>query len=349
MEEYNITQRKKQRSISLTSSAPSNIQSHEKDASTHIEGIFWFFDSTNTDQTDNNNQEEGMLSPPITNGKSSPFTKNQMDFINLLLNDQKEELTNEINKLKNELKTKDKQIFRLEKDLIDIQQYVRRNNIEIYGIPDTVEQKDLEKKVADDKSSHQAEDDTSNASTDHTSNHQADDKSSNQAEDDTSNSQGNDKLNATTDDTWNPQSDDTSNHQADDKSSHQAEDDTSNPYLNDKPNATTDDTWNTQSDDTSNHQAEDDTSNPHPNDKSNATTDDTWNSQSDDISNFDWFEDINENNVDTIFQKSDSEKMENELGLVAQEEDMYTPVNDSGFELLNSMAVIDTDNGNKYC
>ncbi|XP_066920133.1 uncharacterized protein [Clytia hemisphaerica] len=149
MEEYTITQRKKQRSSSLTSSAPSNIQSHEKDASTHIEGNIWFFDSTNTDQTDNNNQEEGMLSPPITNGKSSPFTKNQMDFINLLLNDQKEEMTNEINKLKNELKTKDKQIFRLEKDLIDIQQYVCRNNIEIHGIPDTVEQKDLEKKVVE--------------------------------------------------------------------------------------------------------------------------------------------------------------------------------------------------------
>ena len=35
----------------------------------------------------------------------------------------------------------------MEKDIIVLQQYIRRNNVEICGIPNSVPDKDLEKKV----------------------------------------------------------------------------------------------------------------------------------------------------------------------------------------------------------
>ena len=38
-------------------------------------------------------------------------------------------------------------IYEIEKDIIDLQQYIRRNNVEICGIPNSVPDKDLEKKV----------------------------------------------------------------------------------------------------------------------------------------------------------------------------------------------------------
>lgn len=56
-------------------------------------------------------------------------------------------LRGEIEELKEELKEKSKQITVLENDVVDVQQYIRRNNVEICGIPDNVSDNDLEKKV----------------------------------------------------------------------------------------------------------------------------------------------------------------------------------------------------------
>ena len=73
---------------------------------------------------------QGQLSPPMTRGtNSSPFSQSQLNFIHQLLENRKQDFTNEIDKLKTDIKAKDNQILQLEKDLIDVQQYVRRNNI----------------------------------------------------------------------------------------------------------------------------------------------------------------------------------------------------------------------------
>jgi len=55
----------------------------------------------------------------------------------------------DILELKDKVKEKSDLIIAMEKDIIDVQQYIRRNNLEICGIPDSVANKDLEKKVID--------------------------------------------------------------------------------------------------------------------------------------------------------------------------------------------------------
>lgn len=56
-------------------------------------------------------------------------------------------LKKEISSLKSEIDAKDKIIYEIEKDVIDVQQYIRRNNIEICGIPNEVDDNKLEDKV----------------------------------------------------------------------------------------------------------------------------------------------------------------------------------------------------------
>lgn len=55
----------------------------------------------------------------------------------------------EMSHLKDNLNEKTQLIIDMEKDIIDVQQYIRRNNIEIMGIPSTVKDNDLEKKVVE--------------------------------------------------------------------------------------------------------------------------------------------------------------------------------------------------------
>ena len=57
------------------------------------------------------------------------------------------QLRNEISSLKKEIDEKDKLLHEVEKDVIDVQQYIRRNNVEICGIPDEVDDNNLENKV----------------------------------------------------------------------------------------------------------------------------------------------------------------------------------------------------------
>ena len=56
-------------------------------------------------------------------------------------------LKNELEKVKTELKKKGEDLVEVERDVIDLQQYIRRNNVEICGIPESVENKNLEKTV----------------------------------------------------------------------------------------------------------------------------------------------------------------------------------------------------------
>jgi len=57
-----------------------------------------------------------------------------------------QDLRSEIKSLKDELSKKgDDKLY--ERDVIDLQQYVRRNNIELCGVPDNVADNVLEKKV----------------------------------------------------------------------------------------------------------------------------------------------------------------------------------------------------------
>ena len=58
-------------------------------------------------------------------------------------------LRSEIEELKGEIKVKSNLITDIERDVIDLQQYIRRNNIEICGIPESVSDKDLKSKVID--------------------------------------------------------------------------------------------------------------------------------------------------------------------------------------------------------
>jgi len=51
--------------------------------------------------------------------------------------------------MKTEMKTKEETIIEIEKDVINLQQYIRRNNLEIHGIPDNVRDHELEKKVVE--------------------------------------------------------------------------------------------------------------------------------------------------------------------------------------------------------
>ena len=72
--------------------------------------------------------------------------ENKSEIIDQLITENKA-LTNEISNLKDSLKQKDKKITSLEKDVLNLQQYVRRNNLEICGIPDEISDADLEDKV----------------------------------------------------------------------------------------------------------------------------------------------------------------------------------------------------------
>ena len=59
------------------------------------------------------------------------------------------ELRSENDSLKSKIKDQNNRIILLEKDILSVQQYVRRNNIEICGIPDEVSNDDLQQKVID--------------------------------------------------------------------------------------------------------------------------------------------------------------------------------------------------------
>ena len=56
-------------------------------------------------------------------------------------------LKNELELVKKELKKKSDDLVEVERDVIDLQQYIRRNNIEICGIPESVDNRNLEKTV----------------------------------------------------------------------------------------------------------------------------------------------------------------------------------------------------------
>lgn len=75
--------------------------------------------------------------------------REQKDEIIKSLRQENETLKTELRNVKQELSIKCKEIVEIEKDVIDLQQYVRRNNIEICGIPNDVGNASLEKKVID--------------------------------------------------------------------------------------------------------------------------------------------------------------------------------------------------------
>ena len=77
---------------------------------------------------------------------ASDFQK-QKDEIIEYLKKENDELRSEINVLKDKIKSKEDDLIAVEKDVIDMQQYVRRNNIEFCGIPNSVEHNDLENTV----------------------------------------------------------------------------------------------------------------------------------------------------------------------------------------------------------
>ena len=56
-------------------------------------------------------------------------------------------LKKSVSNLKNELEDQNDLMHEMERDIVELQQYVRRNNIEIVGIPESVQQEDLEEKV----------------------------------------------------------------------------------------------------------------------------------------------------------------------------------------------------------
>ncbi|XP_057291154.1 uncharacterized protein LOC130613821 [Hydractinia symbiolongicarpus] len=56
-------------------------------------------------------------------------------------------LRDEIDAMKEKNQEKDKFMLELEKDVINLQQYVRRNNVEICGIPNSIDQDELQDKV----------------------------------------------------------------------------------------------------------------------------------------------------------------------------------------------------------
>ena len=74
------------------------------------------------------------------------IAKQKEDIIEHLLKEN-QGLKSEIQLLKEELSSKSDELCEIERDVIDLQQYIRRNNIEICGIPDDINDKDLEKKV----------------------------------------------------------------------------------------------------------------------------------------------------------------------------------------------------------
>ena len=71
----------------------------------------------------------------------------QKDEIINKLKDENSVLKGELNELKEKFDKKCKEIQVIEKDVIDLQQYERRNNVEIFGIPNSVVDDKLEDKV----------------------------------------------------------------------------------------------------------------------------------------------------------------------------------------------------------
>ena len=86
------------------------------------------------------------LRTEIAKDVANDVTKQKNEIIEFL---QKEnaELKNELKIVKEELATKSKKLVDVERDVIDLQQYIRRNNLEICGIPDSIGQAKLEETV----------------------------------------------------------------------------------------------------------------------------------------------------------------------------------------------------------
>ena len=148
-----------------TSSSPTTTTSTASTSPNKIESHVWFYvnspPSSTKQRTTSVSTTESSPNKLINNeyeDDSSIFTNDQIIFIKNLIENQEKKFTSrleaenaslraDIKKLQEELKSKDKLIFEIEKDVIDLQQYIRRNNIEICGIPNNVEDKNLEKKV----------------------------------------------------------------------------------------------------------------------------------------------------------------------------------------------------------
>ena len=58
-------------------------------------------------------------------------------------------LKSELVSLKESNTILNKKLLKVEEDVVNLQQYVRRNNIEIHGIPDDINDDELEDKVRD--------------------------------------------------------------------------------------------------------------------------------------------------------------------------------------------------------
>ena len=58
-------------------------------------------------------------------------------------------LKSELVSLKESNTILNKKLQKVEEDVVNLQQYVRRNNIEIHGIPDDINDDELEDKVRD--------------------------------------------------------------------------------------------------------------------------------------------------------------------------------------------------------
>ena len=87
------------------------------------------------------------------------LSKFKIDIVSLLENQKNEiidKLTKEngllkaeITELREKFNVKETELFDVERDVVNLQQYVRRNNIEFCGIPDKVKSIDLQQKVID--------------------------------------------------------------------------------------------------------------------------------------------------------------------------------------------------------
>ena len=108
---------------------------------------------------------------PVQENEDPPSTTLTCEFFLSQIRSLREEITEEISKqkdsiienlrgendaLKDELKTlkekfdkKSDDLVLIEKDVVDLQQYIRRNNIEIVGIPNKISDKYLEQTVID--------------------------------------------------------------------------------------------------------------------------------------------------------------------------------------------------------
>ena len=113
--------------------------------------------SSSDDQTniieDNNNVFISEPKPSFTQESLLNEFEKLKDDLKKQINDAKNqiiiELKQENEDLRANLREKDKRIIKLETDLVGLQQYVRRSNIEISGIPDEIQTGDLEARVID--------------------------------------------------------------------------------------------------------------------------------------------------------------------------------------------------------